>query len=80
MLNGPWAANLEVEVRSMRVVPYITGAAGMSWATAIAIIALMIAVGIVYTWVVTHATRHETLEAGEILEEHEPRPLLRKVA
>lgn len=69
----------------MRVVPYITGAAGVSWATAIAIIALLIAVGIVYTWVATtwvatHATRHETLEAGEIHEEHEPRPLLRKVA
>jgi hypothetical protein len=70
-----------MEVRSMRVVPSITGAAGMSWVTAIAIIVLLIAVGIAYTWIVTPTVhRHETRAGGEIHEEPEPRPLLRRVA
>ena len=65
----------------MRVVPYVTGAAGMSWVTATAIIVLLIAVGIAYTWIVTPSVhRHEMPTAGEIHEEPEPRPLLRRAA
>ena len=65
----------------MRVVPYLTGAAGMSWLTAIAIIVLLVAVGIVYTWAVTQAIRRqEARRAGEIHEEPEQRPLLRRAA
>jgi len=65
----------------MRMVPYVAGGAGISWLTAIAIVAFLIAVGVVYTFLVTRAIRRrEERMTGEIREEPEPRPLLRKVA
>lgn len=66
----------------MRMVPYVAGGAGISWATAIAIVACLIAVGVVYTFAVTLAIRRREgrIITGEIHEVPEPRPLLRKVA
>ena len=65
----------------MRVVPSITGGAAISWATAIAIIVFFVAVGVVYTWRLNRKVHEQRRRAaGDIHEEPEPRPLLRKVA